>query len=151
MRRKPITVTQPYLPPLEEFIPYLEQIWESKTLTNNGPFHVQLEQALCDYFGVEHLALFANGTIALITALQTLRISGEVITTPYSFVATSHSLLWNTITPVFVDIDPQRMSLDPDRDRGGNHARAPPPSCRCIAMATPATSSASSILPTPMA
>jgi dTDP-4-amino-4,6-dideoxygalactose transaminase len=115
MRRKPITVTQPYLPPLDEFIPYLEQIWESKSLTNNGPFHVQLEQALCDYFGVEHLALFANGTIALITALQTLRISGEVITTPYSFVATSHSLLWNTITPVFVDIDPQRMSLDPDK------------------------------------
>jgi dTDP-4-amino-4,6-dideoxygalactose transaminase len=71
MRRKPITVTQPYLPPLEEFIPYLEQIWESKSLTNNGPFHVQLEKALCDYFGVEHLALFANGTMALITALQT--------------------------------------------------------------------------------
>lgn len=113
MSTKPITVTQPYLPPLEEFIPFLEQIWESRILTNNGPFHGQLEQALCDYFGVEHLALFANGTIALITALQTLRISGEVITTPYSFVATSHSLLWNTITPVFVDIDPQRMSLDP--------------------------------------
>jgi dTDP-4-amino-4,6-dideoxygalactose transaminase len=113
MNRKPITVTQPYLPPLEEFIPYLEQIWASKTLTNNGPFHRQLEQALCEHFGVEHLALFANGTIALITALQALRISGEVITTPYSFVATSHSLLWNTITPVFVDIDPERMSLDP--------------------------------------
>ena len=115
MSRKPITVTQPYLPPLEEFIPYLEQIWASKTLTNNGPFHRQLEQALCEHFGVEHLALFANGTIALITALQALRISGEVITTPYSFVATSHSLLWNTITPVFVDIDPERMSLDPAR------------------------------------
>jgi dTDP-4-amino-4,6-dideoxygalactose transaminase len=113
MRRKPITVTQPSLPPLEEFIPYLEEIWESKWLTNNGPFHGQLEKALCDYFGVEHLALFANGTVALITALQTLRISGEVITTPYSFVATSHSLLWNNIQPVFVDIDPQRMTLDP--------------------------------------
>ena len=113
MRRKPITVTQPSLPPLEEFIPYLKEIWESKWLTNNGPFHGQLEKALCDYFGVEHLALFANGTVALITALQTLRISGEVITTPYSFVATSHSLLWNNIQPVFVDIDPQRMTLDP--------------------------------------
>jgi dTDP-4-amino-4,6-dideoxygalactose transaminase len=76
---------------------------------------------LCDYFGVEHLALFANGTVALITALQTLRISGEVITTPYSFVATSHSLLWNNIQPVFVDIDPQRMTLDPAKDRGRDH------------------------------
>jgi dTDP-4-amino-4,6-dideoxygalactose transaminase len=130
--------------------PYLEQIWASKTLTNNGPFHVQLEQALCDYFGVEHLALFANGTIALITALQTLRISGEVITTPYSFVATSHSLLWNTITPVFVDIDPAAHEPRPRRSRRRSR-RAPPPSCRCIATATPATSSASSILPTPMA
>lgn len=113
MSNKRITVTQPYLPPLEEFIPYLEQIWESKWLTNNGPFHEQLEQALCEYFGVDHLALFANGTLALITALQTLRISGEVITTPYSFVATSHSLLWNNIEPVFVDIDPNSMNLDP--------------------------------------
>jgi len=113
MDKKPITVTQPYLPPLEEFIPYLEEIWESKWLTNNGPFHSKLERALCDYFGVEHLALFANGTVALITALQTLRITGEVITTPYSFVATSHSLLWNGIEPVFVDIDPVRMTLDP--------------------------------------
>lgn len=115
MTNKPITVTQPYLPPLEEFIPYLEQIWESKWLTNNGPFHQQLERALCEYLGVEHLALFTNGTIALVTALQTLRITGEVITTPYSFVATAHSLLWNNIQPVFVDIDPATMNLDPDR------------------------------------
>ncbi|MHB1076981.1 DegT/DnrJ/EryC1/StrS family aminotransferase, partial [Thiobacillus sp.] len=99
-----IYVTQPYLPPLDEFIPYLEKIWESKQLTNNGPFHQQLEQALGEYLGVEHIALFTNGTIALITALQSLRITGEVITTPYSFVATSHSLLWNGIKPVFVDI-----------------------------------------------
>jgi dTDP-4-amino-4,6-dideoxygalactose transaminase len=113
MTRKPLTVTQPDLPPLEEFIPYLEKIWESKWLTNNGPFHGQLEQALCEYFGVEHLALFTNGTVALITALQTMRITGEVITTPYSFVATSHALLWNDIQPVFVDIDPVRMTLDP--------------------------------------
>lgn len=115
MTNKPITVTQPYLPPLEEFIPYLEQIWENKWLTNNGPFHQQLERALCEYLNVEHLALFTNGTIALVTALQTLRISGEVITTPYSFVATSHALLWNNIRPVFVDIDPVTMNLDPDK------------------------------------
>ena len=115
MSKKPITVTQPYLPPLDEFIPYLEEIWQSKWLTNNGPFHVKLEAALCEFLGVEHLSLFANGTVALITALQTLRISGEVITTPYSFVASSHSLLWNNIQPVFVDIDPVRMTLDPAR------------------------------------
>ena len=112
---KPIYVTQPYLPPLEEFIPYLEKIWESKQLTNNGPFHQQLEQALSDYLGVEHIALFTNGTIALITALQALRIAGAVITTPYSFVATSHSLLWNGIKPVFVDIDPDTLNLDPKK------------------------------------
>lgn len=112
---KPIYVTQPQLPPLEELIPYLEQIWDNKILTNNGPFHRQLEQALCDYLGVEHLALFTNGTIALVTALQALRIGGEVITTPYSFVATAHSLLWNNIKPVFVDIDPDTCNLDPNR------------------------------------
>lgn len=112
---KPVFVTEPYLPPLEEFIPYLETIWERKTLTNGGPYHVELERALCEYLGVEHLALFTNGTIALITALQSLRISGEVITTPYSFVATTHSLLWNGIRPVFVDIDPKTLNLDPSR------------------------------------
>ena len=110
---KPIYVTQPTLPPLEEFVPYLEQIWDNKILTNCGEFHQQLEQALCDYLGVKHLALFTNGTIALITALQALRITGEVITTPYSFVATAHSLLWNGIKPVFVDIDPISLNLDP--------------------------------------
>jgi dTDP-4-amino-4,6-dideoxygalactose transaminase len=112
---KPIYVTSPYLPPLEEFIPYLEKIWDSKILTNKGPFHQQLERALCDYLGVEHLALFANGTLALVTALQALRINGEVITTPYSFVATSHSLLWNGIKPVFVDINPNTLNLDPTK------------------------------------
>jgi len=110
---KPIYVTQPLLPPLEEFIPYLRQIWDSKVLTNGGPFHQQLETELCKYLGVEHIALFTNGTIALVTALQSLRITGEVITTPYSFVATSHSLLWNGIKPVFVDIDPNTLNLDP--------------------------------------
>jgi dTDP-4-amino-4,6-dideoxygalactose transaminase len=109
----PIFVTQPYLPPLEEFIPYLEEIWASKILTNGGPFHQQLEEALCDYLGVKHLSLFANGTLALVTALQALRITGEVITTPYSFVATAHSLLWNGIVPVFVDVDPNTLNLDP--------------------------------------
>jgi dTDP-4-amino-4,6-dideoxygalactose transaminase len=108
-----IYVTQPYLPPLEEFIPYLENIWENKILTNGGPYHQQLEQALCDYLGVKHLALFTNGTIALVTALQALRITGEVITTPYSFVATAHSLLWNGIKPVFVDVTPNTLNLDP--------------------------------------
>ncbi|EDZ95788.1 DegT/DnrJ/EryC1/StrS aminotransferase [Limnospira maxima CS-328] len=112
---RPIYVTSPYLPPLEEFIPYLEEIWDSKILTNKGPFHQKLERALCDYLGVEHLALFANGTLALVTALQALRVAGEVITTPYSFVATSHSLLWNGIKPVFVDIDPNTLNLDPTK------------------------------------
>lgn len=110
-----IFVTQPLLPPLEEFIPYLEKIWDNKILTNGGPFHQQLEKALCEYLGVEHIALFTNGTIALVTALQALRITGEVITTPYSFVATAHSLLWNGIKPVFVDIDPNTLNLDPSK------------------------------------
>lgn len=110
---KQIFVTQPSLPPLEDFIPYLEKIWENKILTNGGPFHQQFEQELADYLGVEHLSLFANATIALITALQSLRVNGEVITTPYSFIATSHSLVWNGIRPVFVDIDPVTLNLDP--------------------------------------
>jgi dTDP-4-amino-4,6-dideoxygalactose transaminase len=113
--RNPVFVTQPYLPPLGEFIPYLERIWDNKILTNGGPYHQQLEQALCEYLGVEHIALFANGTLALVTALQALRITGEVITTPYSFVATAHSLLWNGIKPVFVDIDPHTLNLDPSK------------------------------------
>jgi len=112
-KNEKVFVTQPYLPPLQEFVPYLESIWKSRVLTNCGPFHERLEQALCEYLGVEHIALFANGTLALVTALQSLRISGEVITTPYSFVATSHSLLWNGIEPVFVDIDPKTLNIDP--------------------------------------
>lgn len=109
---EPVYVTRPFLPPLEELLPYLEQIWASHQLTNGGHFHVAFEQALCEYLGVQHISLFANGTLALVTALQTLRITGEVITTPYSFVATAHSLLWNGIKPVFVDIDPETMNLD---------------------------------------
>lgn len=112
---KPIYVTQPELPPLSEFMPHLERIWQSRNLTNGGAYHQQLEAALCEYLQVKHLALFCNATIALITALQALRISGEVITTPYSFVATSHSLLWNGIKPVFVDVDPRTLNLDPEK------------------------------------
>jgi dTDP-4-amino-4,6-dideoxygalactose transaminase len=111
----PIYVTRPDLPRLEEFMPYLQEIWDSKFLTNGGPFHVKFEQQLCEYLGVKHIALFTNATIALVTALQALRITGEVITTPYSFVATAHSLLWNGIKPVFVDIDPVTLNLDPGR------------------------------------
>lgn len=110
---QPVYVTQPFLPPLDEFIPYLEKIWGNKFVTNCGPFHQQLEQALCDYLGVKYISLFTNGTIALATAIQALDITGEVITTPYSFVATSHSLLWNGIRPVFVDIEPESLNLDP--------------------------------------
>ena len=111
----PVYVTQPHLPPLEDFIPYLEQIWDNKILTNGGPFHRQLEKALCEYLGVEHIALFSNGTLALVTALQALRITGEVITTPYSFAATAHSLLWNDLKPVFADIAPGSFNMDPAR------------------------------------
>lgn len=112
---KQITVTQPCLPDLEEFIPYLKEIWNNKWLTNNGPLHQELEKQLADYLGVKYISLFSNGTLALISALQALNISGEVITTPFSFVATTHSLWWNKITPVFVDIEPEFMNLDPSK------------------------------------
>ena len=111
-----ITVTSPLLPPLEEFIPYLQQIWDSKWITNNGQYHQQLEQALADYLGVEYISLFTNGTLPLITALQALGLNeGEVITTPYSFVATTHAIWWNKLMPVFVDIDPVTGCIDPDK------------------------------------
>ncbi len=112
---KTITVTQPCLPQLEEFITYLQQIWDNKWLTNNGPLHQQLEQELADYLGVDYISLFSNGTLALMSALQALKIQGEVITTPFSFVATTHSLWWNQITPVFVDIEPAYLNLDPTK------------------------------------
>ena len=114
-KNPPIYVTQPVLPPLQDFIPYLEQIWSNKILTNDGPFHKQLEQAMAQYLGVKYISLFSNGTLALMTALQSLRITGEVITTPYSFVATAHSLLWNSIKPVFVDIEPDTFNIDPKK------------------------------------
>lgn len=110
-----ITVTSPLLPPLEEFIPYLEDIWNRKWITNNGPYHKELEKELCNCLGVEYISVFTNGTLPLITALQSLRITGEVITSPYSFVATTHSLWWNGIKPVFVDIEPTTGNLDPNK------------------------------------
>ena len=110
-----ITVTSPLLPNLGEFNEYLKKIWESKWITNNGQFHQQLEKALAEYLSVPYISLFTNGTLPLITALQALRITGEVITTPYSFVATTHALWWNGIKPVFVDIDPNTGDLDPNR------------------------------------
>ena len=115
MENKIITVTTPLLPPLNEFIPYLRDIWDRKWITNNGHYHQELEKALCEYLKVPFLSLFTNGTLPIMVALQALRITGEVITTPYSFVATTHSLWWNDIKPVFVDIDPKTGNLDPDK------------------------------------
>jgi dTDP-4-amino-4,6-dideoxygalactose transaminase len=112
---EPVYVTQPFLPPLEEFQEFLQEIWVSKRLSNNGPFHQKLENALCEYLGVKYISLFANGTLALVTALQELKIKGEVITTPYSFVATTHALWWNNIKPVFVDIETRTLNLDPEK------------------------------------
>lgn len=115
MDQKPIFVTKPFLPPLEEFIPYLEQLWQSRVLTNGGAFHRELEEALARFLGVPFVALFNNGTNALLTAVQALDLTGEVITTPYSFVATAHSLLWNQLEPVFVDVNPNTLNIDPER------------------------------------
>jgi dTDP-4-amino-4,6-dideoxygalactose transaminase len=111
----PITVTQPFFPPLDEFIPYLEDIWQRKWLTNNGFYHKELEKALCEYLKVPYISLFTNGTLPLIVALKALDITGEVITTPYSFVATTHSLWWNGIKPVFVDVEEKTGNLDPGK------------------------------------
>lgn len=109
-----ITVTTPLLPDLDEFSSMLKEVWNNKWITNNGQFHQKLEAALCEYLKVPYISLFTNGTLPLLTALQALRISGEVITTPYSFVATTHSIWWNGIKPVFVDIDPSNCGMDPD-------------------------------------
>ena len=111
----PLYVTKPFLPELSDFTPYLEKIWESNILTNGGPFHQQLEQELADYLGVKHVCLFANGTLALITALQSIRVSGDVITTPFSFPATSHALHWNGLKPVFCDVEEGTYNLDPEK------------------------------------
>ena len=114
-QNKTITVTSPLLPDLEDFYPLLQDIWNRKWLTNNGHYHQLLERALAEYLGVPYISLFTNGTLPLITALQALEISGEVITTPYSFVATTHSLWWNGITPVFVDVEEGSGNLDPEK------------------------------------
>ena len=115
MNKDIITVTSPLLPNLDEFQALLKEIWDSKWITNNGSFHQQLEKALAEYLKVPYVSLFTNGTLPLITALQALRISGEVITTPYSFVATTHALWWNGIKPVFVDIERATGNIDPDK------------------------------------
>ncbi|SHF23131.1 dTDP-4-amino-4,6-dideoxygalactose transaminase [Kaistia soli DSM 19436] len=114
---KLLTVTRPSLPPFDDMVGLLREIWDSGILTNGGPFHERLEAALGEYLGVQHVSLFSNGTIGLITALQALEVEGEVITTPFSFVATAHALLWKRLTPRFVDIDPRTMNLDPERIR----------------------------------
>lgn len=113
--KNPLFVTQPALPPLEEFAELLKEVWDNKILTNNGPFHQKFEKELAEYLGIKYISLFSNGTMALITALQALKITGEVITTPFSFVATTHSLWWNNIKPVFADIDPNTFNLDPQK------------------------------------
>jgi len=113
MRSKPMPVTRPFLPPLDSFIPSLREIWESGQVTNGGAFHQRLEKALAEYLGVRHLSLVANGTLALIAAIRALELSGEVITTPFSFVATTNALAWSGITPVFADIDPVTLNLSP--------------------------------------
>ena len=115
MSKDIITVTSPLLPDLGEFNELLKDIWESKWITNMGQFHKQLEKALAEYLHVPYVCLFTNGTLPLMTALQALRITGEVITTPYSFVATTHSIWWNHCKPVFVDIDPRTGNMDPDK------------------------------------
>lgn len=115
MKKDLITVTSPLLPSLEEFVPMLQDIWNRKWLTNNGHYHEELEKALADYLGVQYISLFTNGTLPLITALQAMRISGEVITTPYSFVATTHSIWWNGLKPVFVDVEKETGNLDPEK------------------------------------
>ena len=115
MNKDIITVTSPLLPDLNDFHAELQKIWDSKWITNNGAYHKKLEAVLAEYLGVPYVSLFTNGTLPLITALQALRITGEVITTPYSFVATTHALWWNGIKPVFVDIDPATGNIDPDK------------------------------------
>ena len=115
MDKNIITVTSPLLPDLGEFTELLQKVWDSKWITNNGSFHKQLEKALAEYLKVPYVSLFTNGTLPLITALQALHITGEVITTPYSFVATTHSLWWNGIKPVFVDIEWKTGCIDPNK------------------------------------
>lgn len=113
MLDRPIFVTEPSLPPLDDFIPYLRKIWDNKWLTNNGEFHRKFEAALAEYLGVKYVSLFTNGMIALQVGMQALRITGEVITTPFTFVATTHAIHWNNCAPVFCDIEPDTFTMDP--------------------------------------
>lgn len=115
MADKNIFITQPDLPDIEEFFPYLKEIWQRKQVTNNSKFHQELEQKLAQFLGVKHVSLFANGTLALMVALKSLDLKGEVITTPFSFVATSNALLWNNLKPIFVDIDHDTLNLNPEK------------------------------------
>lgn len=116
---KKIRVGKPFLPPLSELIPYMEKIWKSRQITNMGPFHDQFERVLKDFLGVNHISLVVNGTVGLMLAVKALDIKGEVITTPFSFVATSHVLQWENIKPVFVDIEPDYLNIDPEKIRAG--------------------------------
>lgn len=113
MTDSPLYVTRPFLPPLSELTPYLDSIWASRRLANDGPFHAELESALCTHLGVSHLTLFSNGTLALMTALQAARLTGEVLTSPFTFIATVNALYWNRLRPVFVDIDPVTLGINP--------------------------------------
>ena len=142
-----INVTKTYLPPLEEYVHYLEGIWERGQLTNNGPLVKELEAQLKEYLGVKHLFFVSNGTIALQIAIKALDLHGEIITTPFSYVATTSSIVWEGCQPVFVDIDPETLNLNPDLIEAAI-TPARPPSWRCTSMATHATSSASGRLPT---
>lgn len=113
--KKPVFVTEPHLPSFDGFVSALEQVWQSKRLTNGGPFHERLEREISEYLGVEHVCLFANGTLALIAALKSLGLEGEVITTPFSFAATTNAIRWAGLDPVFVDVEPETLNLDPER------------------------------------
>ena len=115
MTNKKLDVTKPLIPPLSEFFEYLEQIWASQILTNKGPMHEELETAVGDYLGVNHISLFSSGTVALLAAIRVLKLSGEIITTPYTFVATAHSIVWSGAKPVFVDVDPATLNIDPSK------------------------------------
>ena len=133
MPNKLITVTSPLLPNLDDLVPMLRDIWDRKWLTNNGHYHKELEKALADYLGVQYLSLFTNGTLPLITALQAMRITGEVITTPYSFVATTHSIWWNGLKPVFVDVDEETGNIDPEKIEAAITPPGAPPTWRASA------------------
>jgi dTDP-4-amino-4,6-dideoxygalactose transaminase len=111
----PINVTQPLLPDLQDYCGILRQVWDNRFLTNNGPIAKRLEKELAGYLGVPHLSLFSNGTVALQLACRVLRLKGEVITTPFTFAATSHALYWNGLKPIFCDIDDETFTIDPDR------------------------------------